>query len=281
MQRFITVMLALALVALIPFTGFLVLSHREKTAAPSSATLEAAREEHRDEKGTHTLGDGEKALKKLATASVDDVQAVLKAREEQKKNELKEQERNDAVEETIRRIQNGELSYRKVLSDLYVVGDSLMDGLRVYDILDSNHLVTKVSARLNHLEENFDKIVAMRPPILLMHYGLNYGTGEAQSFANRYGNLIDRLKEALPNTRLIVSLVFPVASSKQAGMGYIKDNNKALKQMCAEKNVEYLDSAPVFKGHDEYYGKDGEHLQKFVYSDVWLPHVIRVLEITA
>lgn len=277
MQRFFTVLLVLAIIALIPFAGYLVLSHREKTAAPSSASLET----NRESRGFHTLADGEKALKKLAAASVDEVQAILTEREELAKNALEEKERDDAVEDTIRRIQEGELTYRKVLSDLYVAGDSLMDGLRVYGILDSNHLVTQVSARLKHLEENFDKIVAMHPPILLLHYGLNYGTGEAQSFANRYKGLIERFQQALPNTRIIVSLIFPVASTKQSSMGYIKDNNKALKQMCADVGVEYLDASSVFKGHDEYYGKDGEHLQKYVYSDVWLPHVIRALEITA
>ena len=262
-QRFLSVLLVLAIIALIPVTGFFVLARRENNTSAD-------------------VTDGRKVLKKLSTASVDEVQAILTEREELAKSALAQKERDEAVEETIRKIQSGKLTYRKVLSDLYIAGDSLMDGLRAYNILDANHLVTEVSAMLGHLEKNFDKIVDMHPPILMLHYGLNGGPGDTVrgNFISKYKKIIERFKEELPNTRIVISLIFPVKSTKQ-GMEYIKEYNRDLKKMCVDEGIEYLDSSPVFKGHDEFYAGDGEHLQPKVYSENWLPYVIRALEITA
>ena len=87
----------------------------------------------------------------------------------------------------------------------------------------------------------------------------------------------------MPNTRVVVSLLFPVDRNKATGaeFGRIDDYNRALREMCQNANVEALDSASVFQGHNEFYGADGIHLSASFYRNYWLVYLIRELEIGA
>ncbi len=188
------------------------------------------------------------------------------------------------VAATLKAIDSGKLSYRKLFKDVYIVGDSLMNGLEIYDILNSNNLITQVSASLHHLSDNIDKIVGMNPPVLILHYGVNMiGTTKAHqtSFISNYSKLIKQLKKSLPDTRIIVSGLFPVDTSVAVAPRFknIAKYNKALKAMCKDLKVEFLDSSPVLKSHPECYGVDGIHLSKTFYSKYWLRFIVKEMGI--
>lgn len=201
-----------------------------------------------------------------------------------------EKKRNDPtgnaakVQQVLNDLKNGKTTYRKVFRNVYIVGDSLMNGLEAYGILNSNHLVTQVSASLYHLDGNVNKIVKMNPPVLVLHYGINMiavGDKHLNNFISMYSRIIKDLKKSLPDTRIIISGLFPVdrniASSKR--FGEIDRYNKALEKMCEELGVEYLNSASVLKAHPECYGGDGIHLSKAFYDKYWLRFLIKELEI--
>ena len=184
------------------------------------------------------------------------------------------------INDTIKKIEKGTLSYRNVFKNVCVVGDSLMNGLEAYNILNSNKLVTQVSASLHHLNENMSRIIGMNPGILILHYGINMISGQQyhlDDFIETYTNHIKTLKKALPDTRIIISLIFPVKRSvaKAARFGYIDKYNIALIKMCKSLKVEYLDSSSVLKAHPECYGGDGIHLSKVFYSQYWLKFIIK------
>lgn len=181
-------------------------------------------------------------------------------------------------------LKSGKTTYRKVFKNVYIVGDSLMNGLEAYGILNSNHLITQVSASLYHLEDNMEKIIGMNPPILILHYGINMiATGETyrNNFIRMYTRLIKQLKKSLPDTRIIISGLFPVnrTIAKAERFGEVKNYNKALSDMCKELKVEFLDSSSVLEAHSECYGGDGIHLSKAFYSKYWLRFLIKELEI--
>lgn len=184
------------------------------------------------------------------------------------------------IKKVLKAIDNGKTTYRKLFRNVYVVGDSLMNGLEVYDILNSNNLVTQVSANFKHLSDNIPKIIGMNPPVLILHYGINMiGTTKAQknSFISTYSGLIGEIKTALPDTRIIVSGIFPVDRSIASAerFGNIGAYNKALKKMCSEMKIEFLDSSSVLKAHPECYGVDGIHLSKSFYSKYWLRFIVK------
>ena len=201
-----------------------------------------------------------------------------------------EQIRNDKfgnylkVESILRGLDKGTTTYRKVFRNVCIVGDSLMDGLEAYGILNSNNLITQVSASLYHLSGNMKKIIRMNPPVLILHYGVNMISSEQKhlnNYINMYTDIIKQLKAALPDTRIIISGIFPVdrdiAKAKRFGM--IGEYNKNLKAMCGKLEVEYMDSSSVLKAHPECYGRDGIHLSKAFYENYWLRFIIKEMGI--
>lgn len=188
------------------------------------------------------------------------------------------------VESVLSGLDKGTTTYRKVFRNVCIVGDSLMDGLEAYDILNSNNLITQVSASLYHLSGNIRRIIGMSPKVLILHYGVNMISSEQRhlnNYINMYTDIITQLKNALPDTRIIVSGIFPVdrdiARAKRFGM--IGDYNQSLKTMCQKLEVEYMDSTSVLKAHPECYGSDGIHLSKAFYERYWLRFIIKEMGI--
>ncbi len=201
-----------------------------------------------------------------------------------------EEKRNDPsgnaqkIKLILSQLKSGKTTYRKVFRNVYIVGDSLMDGLEAYDILNSNHLITQVSASLYHLDGNVDKIIRMNPPVVILHYGINMIATQGSylnNFIAMYTRIIKELKSALPDTRIVVSGIFPVdrdvATAKR--FGRIGAYNKALGAMCDKLEVEFVNSSSVLKAHPECYGSDGIHLSKAFYEKYWLRFLIKELEI--
>jgi hypothetical protein len=181
-------------------------------------------------------------------------------------------------------LDNGTTTYRKVFRNVCIVGDSLMDGLEAYDILNSNNLITQVSASLYHLSGNVRRIIRMSPKVLILHYGVNMISSEQRHLNNyiyMYTDLVSQLKAALPDTRIIISGIFPVdrniARAKRFGM--IDEYNSNLRTMCQKLDVEYMDSTSVLKSHPECYGSDGIHLSKAFYERYWLRFIIKEMGI--
>lgn len=225
--------------------------------------------------------DAVKFLGELSDFDVAKAQSAVIAAEKKREDPSGKKQK---IQKTLKNLKNGKTTYRKVFKDVYIVGDSLMNGLEAYDILNSNHLITQVSASLYHLSDNMEKIIEMKPPVLIIHYGINMISTEKvlkDNYIKFYTKLIKQLKKELPGTRIIISGIFPVdreiASAKR--FSQIGEYNKALKQMCKSLKVEFLDSSPVLKKHPECYGSDGIHLSKDFYEKYWLKFIIQEMGI--
>ncbi len=196
------------------------------------------------------------------------------------KKELVKYNESNRISAILESIDKGELSYRSIFKNTFIAGDSLMNSLELYNILNSNNLCTQVSASLYHLSDNIPSIISAHPEILILHYGLNLVDGSShqpQSFVSFYEKLLAQLKEALPDTRIIVSSIFCVDTSKATAKRFerIEEYNLALKKMCKKNSVEFLDNTPVFKNATEYYAYDGIHLNKAFYENVWLRYIVK------
>ena len=227
------------------------------------------------------FSEGNSVIDRLLDFDVKLAQKNVKAAEEKRNDPTGIKQK---VKDTLKKLDSGKTTYRKVFRNVYIVGDSLMDGLEAYTILNSNHLITQVSASLYHLNDNVKKIIKINPPVLILHYGVNMIATEKKylnSYIAMYTDLIEKLQKSLPDTRIIVSGIFPVdrdiAKAKRFGM--IGEYNKNLKAMCKELGIEYMDSSSVLKAHPECYGSDGIHLSKAFYEKYWLRFIIKEMEI--
>lgn len=94
-------------------------------------------------------------------------------------------------------------------------------------------------------------------------------TEEAKkAFIQRYTQLVDRIREALPTARVYVLSITPVdtATPFSATMNpQIELFNAALQKMAKEKGVDYIDLAPIFRVHKIQYDEDGSHFTNAFY----------------
>ncbi len=217
----------------------------------------------------------------LSSYSSADVKSVEKKIASLKqKNTLRYGATEKEIKAALKKIDSGKTTYRKLFRNTYIMGDSLMNGLEIYNILNPDRLITQVSASFTHFDENYKKIVSVNPKVLILHYGINMiGTNEnhRKNFISNYTKRIKKLKKDLPDTRIIVSGLFPVDRkiAKAERFKNIGSYNKALKGMCKSLKVEFLDSSSVLKAHPECYGVDGIHLNKTFYSKYWLRFIVK------
>ncbi len=187
-----------------------------------------------------------------------------------------EEERRERFENMKKQLEEGTLSYRQIFSDALIVGDSLMNGLEIYNVLDRANMITMVSASLYHLEGNISKIISNNPKKLILHYGINMMTNsdsQLNFFISMYEGIIKRLKTELPDTEIYVSSVFRVSSGVSGRYSYLDKYNEALSVMCSELEIGFVDNSPCFGEDFPYFGSDGIHMSKGFYTDVWLPHL--------
>lgn len=199
-------------------------------------------------------------------------------------NQLASEQEQFEKKEILDKLDKGKLTYRNLFKNVYIMGDSLMNGLEAYNILNNNNLITQVSASLYHLNDNVDKMAQMSPEILILHYGLNHienVSHQPARFIKFYSEIITELKEKLPGTRIIVSGIFPVDTEKARAkrFGRIDEYNQALEEMCSQLGVEFLDNTAAFVDAEEYYAGDGIHLSRDFYENCWLRHIVSEKEI--
>ena len=205
------------------------------------------------------------------------IKQLLDERAYEREQKRLAEERRKNYERMAQDIKDGKLSYRKAFSETLVVGDSLMNGLEIYNVLDKSNIISMVSASLYHLEGNYSKIVANNPKKLVLHYGINMYAGsnsQLDFFISMYSRLIRSLKADLPDTEIYVSSIFNVSSSVSGRYTWLGTYNESLKVMCDELEIGFVDNYDCLPGDESYYGKDGIHVSKSFYTDVWLPHLL-------
>lgn len=227
-------------------------------------------------------------LELFSAFRVSKVEKKIREAEEAKRKELErlltEEKKRKRIEQTLADIRSGKLSLRKVFAGTCFVGDSLINGLETFNILNSDNIISQVSARFSHLEDNIGRIVSINPKVLIIHYGINMlwpdDTGLSW-FINDYSALVSTLKASLPHTRIIISGIFPVDEEKATDKIFerIPAHNAAIEKMCREIGVEFLDSTELVLGCKDYYGSDGIHFSSGFYSKKWLPFIVENKEI--
>ena len=222
---------------------------------------------------------GISVVEELDKQSVDDAQAQINKTIKKRQADASSAEVQKAIAKSIKQIKSGKKSYRQVFDNVYFMGDSLMEGLHAYNILNPSRLTTQVSAGLSHLEQHMNSVINARPPVLIIHYGLNaISTSDAQidAFVQRYATDIRKMKKARPQTRFIISLLFPI-NTNIAGAPRFKavgKFNNALKKMCKSLSVEYLDSSALINANKQYYEPDGIHMKYSFYGN-WLEFIMK------
>lgn len=179
---------------------------------------------------------------------------------------------------TAQALANGTVSYREVFATSVFVGDSVMDGFDVY--MHFPYTYTEVGASMSkHLPSVIDKIISNYPEYVFIRYGINemdVTEEAAANFANIFKSYIRKLKDNLPNTKIIVmglTPVGPAAIARNNRFANVAMYNAKIKTFCMELGVGFYENSYLFLEHTDLYSKDGIHIQHKMY-EIWLRDLV-------
>lgn len=210
--------------------------------------------------------EGEKRLNELERADVREVDAKIRKLEKEERKASREWKNS---------------SYNEIFSDCLVLGDSISQGLYIYDYLDESLVNAQKGIGVVSPEDTgFDKVVGQvisaGPEKLFIALGMNdtiSAKADTEVFKEAYLETIEQLKEGLPNTQIYVNSILPVSQKAvQADERFacVSDFNAGLKELCESEKIVFIDNTELVE--DEYYEEDGIHMSSDYYPE-WLEHM--------
>ena len=170
-------------------------------------------------------------------------------------------------------------SYKEKFASSVVMGDSITEGFSEYDVLNASSVVSKIGVHLNELDEQVQQVKELDPQVIFLAYGMNdviSTAGDTDQFLEEYETLVDQLREEVPNAHIYVNSIFPVTDSavkKEPELAQISEYNTALKGMCDEMQVGFIDNTELVE--DQYYEEDGVHFKAEFYP-IWAERMAEV-----
>ena len=207
--------------------------------------------------------DTEQGVEYIKAAESEDIATI-----EQKISQLEQQDGGEDAR-----------SYKEKFASSVVMGDSITEGFSEYDVLNASSVVSKIGVHLNELDEQVQQVKELDPQVIFLAYGMNdviSTAGDTDQFLEEYETLVDQLREEVPNAHIYVNSIFPVTDSavkKEPELTQISEYNTALKGMCDEMQVGFIDNTELVE--DQYYEEDGVHFKAEFYP-IWAERVAEV-----
>lgn len=202
-------------------------------------------------------------------------QEIQKREEEQQKQEQKEEQQGQSPEAPGE--EKDEPTLRERFGSAIIMGDSIAEGYLDYQLLNPESIVAKKGMRADNAIEEVGKALALNPSCLFLSIGMNdmeFCWGKSETFAEHYRQLLTTIREQSPELPIYVNAILPVlprAVEKKEVMGNVDPFNEALKAVCEEFDVVYIDNSDLVQ--EEWYQKDGIHL-KVAFYPLWLERML-------
>ena len=207
--------------------------------------------------------DTEQGVEYIKAAESEDIATI-----EQKISQLEQQDGGEDAR-----------SYKEKFASSVVMGDSITEGFSFFDVLNASSVVSKIGVHLNELDEQVQQVKELDPQVIFLAYGMNdviSTAGDTDQFLEEYETLVDQLREEVPNAHIYVNSIFPVTDSavkKEPELAQISEYNTALKGMCDEMQVGFIDNTELVE--DQYYEEDGVHFKAEFYP-IWAERMAEV-----
>lgn len=178
--------------------------------------------------------------------------------------------------------ENDQRSIKEKFSGSVVIGDSIPEGFSGYNVLNSSNVVAKKGARLGQLSGQIESAKALSPAFVFISIGENdieNTDRNLETFISRYSDLLDTIRQEMPDASVFVNSVFPVqqkAIDANSQLGEIPAYNEALRDLCDSKGIGFIDNSGIVQ--DEYYEPDGQHFKADFYP-VWAEHMAEVAQL--
>ena len=152
--------------------------------------------------------------------------------------------------------------------DKYVfLGDSRVVGYNVFGFLPEERVLAEQGDTILAISDRIDALKELDPSYIFISYGINdINLGiwpTADEYANDFSEKIDDLRKELPDAQVYVNSIIPATDEAVENVslwGKIPEYSDALKKMCAEKGIPFIDNTKLMEEHKELYAGDGVHL---------------------
>ena len=173
------------------------------------------------------------------------------------------------------------------IDSMAFMGDSTTYGLHYYNVLKPsqvwtpkngtfsifNQSIVRILDNENQIEYSIDEFCALKKPTYLtITLGVNgIAWLEEEDFKAYYKELIRRVQEATPDTKIVLNSMYPIAREYNTSSGIdnekITIGNDWVLAVAEELGLRYLDTASVLKDAEgylpsDYDNGDGMHLEK-------------------
>ncbi len=127
---------------------------------------------------------------------------------------------------------------------------------------------------------------SIKPEKVFINLGINEMNGlgspgySIEKLNGKYGELIARIKSAVPESKIYVMSVPPCTAAKQTNMfnnETIRKFNRSVEEKAEEWGITYLDfSAEFGQALAPEYARDGIHHQPKAFREVWIPYLEKI-----
>ena len=175
------------------------------------------------------------------------------------------------------------MAFQPKAVDIVCLGDSITQKFEWQDALPGWRVANRGigSDTTRGMLSRLDSVTALAPSIISLMAGINdLGNRTPEDTAESFAALLDAISQDLPECKVIVSSVLPVAETHPIDNKNVCILNDAIKSLCQERGLRYLDIYDAFADEDGYlkpeYDMDTVHLTPEGYR-VWLSYLIPAL----
>lgn len=166
-------------------------------------------------------------------------------------------------------VEEGAWLASEYFDDALFVGDSITEGIKLYDVMNNATVLSDVGVNLNDIytKEVIETADGRKIPIMeasascnpgkiYLLMGINSIAADEESFRASYGRVVETLMTQHPNAIVYIQSILPVTAAYEARPNAVADNakidryNAIIKELAAEKGVYYLNVAEIFKDAD-------------------------------
>lgn len=165
--------------------------------------------------------------------------------------------------------------------DAAFIGNSLMDGFRLYSGLTNCDVYAKTSMTVLGVGDYITQMSALEYGKIYVLLGINEIAYDSFTFKDLYADMVDRLIADHPDATLYIMGLTPVSKAKSDSHEYfnmerIHEYNERLFELAEEKGCYYIDLCDALMGEDGYLPAevtfDGIHFTAEEYG-VWLDYL--------
>lgn len=199
---------------------------------------------------------------------------------------IRQEESGDiaSIEEKIRLLEekDGEEDTRSIkekFNRAVILGDSIAEGFVEYDVLNASSVVAEIGVHIYEMDDQIQKTKELSPRIVFLSLGMNdviATNGDTEEFIEQYTDLVSKIKKEVPDAHIFVNGLFPAqekAVEEEPALGKIEDYNSALKEMCDELKIGFIDCTDLVE--EQYYEEDGIHFKAAFYP-LWAEQMAEV-----